>query len=102
MNNKTYNELLDRLREQVKQKDGTIKKLQKKIDQLEQDKLDLHAAANDTESELMIDADTWKHQALNYKAENERLNKCLEEERREKNYYKGVYALSSGLLKAVL
>ena len=102
MNNKTYNEVLDRLREQLKQKDGTIEKLQKKIDQLEQDKLDLHAAANDTESELMVDSAIWKNQALNYKAENERLNKCLEEVREEKNYYKGVYALSSGLLKAVL
>ena len=79
-----------------------IEKLELKIGQLENEVKNIHAAANDTESELMIDADTWKHQALNYKAENERLNKCLEEVREEKNYYKGVYALSSGLLKAVL
>ena len=100
--NEEYNSLIEQLKEQLKQKDGTIENLEKKIEQLENEVKNIHAAANDTESELMIDADTWKHQALNYKAENERLNKCLEEVREEKNYYKGVYALSSGLLKAVL
>ena len=54
------------------------------------------------EEQLLVDANVWKQQALQYKAENERLNKCLEEERQEKDYYKGVYALSTGLLKAVL
>ena len=102
MNNETYNELLDRLREQVKQKDGTIKKLQKKIDQLEQDKLDLHAAANDTESELMVDSEVWKQQALQYKADNQRLNANNKELREENLKFKGENALFKATLKAVL
>ena len=89
--------------------------LEKKISELEEQIKNLHAAAEDTEKEvaasqeymereqeLMTDANVWKQQALQYKAENERLNKCLEEERKEKNHYKGVFALSTGLLKAVL
>ena len=89
--------------------------LEEKVAELEEQIKNLHAAAEDTEKEvaasqeyvqreqeLMEDANVWKQQALQYKAENERLNKCLEEERQEKNHYKGVYALSTGLLKAVL
>ena len=102
MNNKIYSETMDRLREQVKQKDGTIEKLQKKIDQLEQDKLDIHAAANDTESELMTDSEIWKQQALRYKAENKRLNDNLAETNQELAKYKGENVLFKATLKAVL
>ena len=96
-------------------KDIEITLLEQRIDSLKEEIQALHAAAEDTEKEvvasqeymereqeLMVDANVWKQQALQYKAENERLNKCLEEERQEKHYYKGVYALSTGLLKAVL
>ena len=89
--------------------------LEEKVAELEEQIKNLHVAAEDTEKEvaasqeymereqeLMTDANVWKQQALQYKAENERLNKCLEEERQEKYHYKGVYALSTGLLKAVL
>ena len=89
--------------------------LEEKVAELEEQIKNLHVAAEDTEKEvaasqeymereqeLMTDANVWKQQALQYKAENERLNKCLEEERQEKHYYKGVYTLSIGLLKAVL
>ena len=78
MNNE-YGNLMQQLKDQVKQKDGTIEKLQKKIDQLEQDKLDLHAAANDTESELLIDANIWRQQALQYKGENVLFKATLKE-----------------------
>ena len=97
-----YNSLIEQLKEQLKQKDGTIGILEKKIKQLEQDKKDIHAAANDTESELMVDADTWKHQALNYKAENKRLTVDLIETREELAKYKGENVLAKALLKAVL
>ena len=76
--------------------------MQKKIDQLEQDKLDLHAAANDTESELMTDAEIWRQQALQYKAENKRLNDNLAETNQELAKYKGENVLFKATLKAVL
>ena len=101
MNNE-YGNLMQQLKDQVKQKDGTIEKLQKKIDQLEQDKLDLHAAANDTESELLIDANIWRQQALQYKAENKRLNDNLTETNQELAKYKGENVLFKATLKAVL
>ena len=101
MNNE-YGNLMQQLKDQVKQKDGTIEKLQKKIDQLEQDKLDLHAAANDTESELLIDANIWRQQALQYKAENKRLNDNLTETNQELAKYKGENVLAKAFIKAVL
>ncbi|MGM9923059.1 MAG: hypothetical protein ACI35R_02275 [Bacillus sp. (in: firmicutes)] len=102
MENKEYENLMQQLKKQVKQKDGTIEKLQKKIDQLEQEKLDIHAAANDTESELMIDADIWKQQAQMYQGENKRLNENLSEARQELAKYKGENVLFKATLKAVL
>ena len=97
-----YNSLVEQLKEQLKQKDGTIERLREKIDQLEQDKLDIHAAANDTESELMTDSEIWKQQALQYKAENKRLNDNLTETNQELAKYKGENVLFKATLKAVL
>ena len=100
--NEEYNSLIEQLKERLKQKDGTIENLEKKIEQLENEVKNIHAAANDTESELMIDADTWKHQALNYKADNERLTTDLLETREELVKYKGENVLFKATLKAVL
>ena len=101
-NNEEITSLIEKLKEQLKQKDGTIERLREKIDQLEQDKLDIHAAANDTESELMTDSEIWKQQALQYKAENKRLNDNLTETNQELAKYKGENVLFKATLKAVL
>ena len=102
VNMSQYNELMEQLSEQVKNKDGMIEKLEKKIKQLEEEVSNIHAAANDTESELLINADTWKHQALNYRAENERLTNNLLEVREKLNKSEGENILFRAVIKEVI
>lgn len=107
--NEEYNNLIAQLKEQVEQKDGTIEKLEKKIEKLEQDKLDLHAAADDMareylekEEKLLIDLSLWEQQALTFKTENKRLNDTLKDVRQGADKHKGDAILFRSVLKAVL
>lgn len=107
--NSEYSNLMRTLQDQVKQKDGTIEKLEKKIEQLEQEKLDIHAATDDMEQEhlkkeeqLLIDLEVYKLQANTYQAENNRLNETLSDVRQDANKYKGDAILFRSVLKAVL
>lgn len=70
----------------------------------EQLKKEVSASHEDIEREqqLMIDANVWKQQALQYKAENKRLNEDNRELRDENLRFKGENALIRATLKAVL